>query len=244
MGAITESEMQLAQVGVFLWILVLKMYEIEEQHHSLSVSNICTNTTHILFIYIFPHSQPEDPKTANIEAWYMDDSPDDQRLPHRQYPNLPCSAETLQSLGIKYWSMNPSLYPNDPKLQAIRKARGYSYEDCITVSPATLPNYQDKIKSFYEEHIHTDEEVRYILEGAGYFDVRDLEDRWIRVHTKAGDLIILPEGIYHRFTLDEGNYAKALRLFIGEPVWTPFNRNTIEESHPSRAIYVQTVKAS
>jgi hypothetical protein len=35
------------------------------------------------------------------------------------------------------------------------------------VSPATLPDYGTKIKAFYEEHIHTDEEIRFVLEGSG-----------------------------------------------------------------------------
>lgn len=40
-------------------------------------------------------------------------------------------------------------------------------QEVIEISPDRLPGYADKIKSFYEEHIHTDEEIRYILDGRG-----------------------------------------------------------------------------
>lgn len=38
--------------------------------------------------------------------------------------------------------------------------------------------------------------------------MRDKDEQWIRIALKKGDMIVLPEGIYHRFTLDETNYVK------------------------------------
>ena len=57
--------------------------------------------------------------------------------------------------------------------------------------------------------------VRLIPWRAGYFDVRDFDERWIRIDCRQGDMIVLPEGIYHRFTLDSNNYIKVAKS------WTP-----------------------
>lgn len=40
-------------------------------------------------------------------------------------------------------------------------------QEILEISKDKLPGYNDKIKMFYEEHIHTDEEIRYILDGTG-----------------------------------------------------------------------------
>lgn len=42
-------------------------------------------------------------------------------------------------------------------------------QDICDVCPEKLPNYEAKIKNFFEEHLHTDEEIRYCLEGSGTY---------------------------------------------------------------------------
>ena len=41
-------------------------------------------------------------------------------------------------------------------------------------------------------------ERSFIMDGTGYFDVRDVDDRWIRIAMGKGDMIVLPKGMYHR----------------------------------------------
>uniref|UniRef100_A0A7M4FWD1 acireductone dioxygenase (Fe(2+)-requiring) n=1 Tax=Crocodylus porosus TaxID=8502 RepID=A0A7M4FWD1_CROPO len=92
------------------------------------------------------------------------------RHPHLLYYHLYLDADNYETLS---------------KSLPVLDQRNYSWMDIIT------------IKIFYEEHLHLDEEIHYILEGSGYFDVCDKDDKWIQIFMQKGDMIILPAAASH-----------------------------------------------
>jgi 1,2-dihydroxy-3-keto-5-methylthiopentene dioxygenase len=138
-----------------------------------------------------------------MKAYYYDNLPGDQRSAHDSGRTVPESY--LSSLGVLYRHC-----PSVSAVDAIASERSYKNRDEITVSPDKMGAvYEDKVKMFFKEHLHEDEEIRYILDGYGYFDVRSEGDEWVRIRLEKDDLLVLPAGIYHRFTTDEGNVSPA-----------------------------------
>lgn len=174
-----------------------------------------------------------------VEAWYFNPTDEDPRLPHKYTPNRPVSAHHVHDLGVLTWSLDADNWENNEALEKIKKERGYNYWDVATVARGMMDDYDAKIKHFFTEHLHADEEIRFVLEGGGYFDIRDYDEKWIRFRIQKGDLIVLPPGMYHRFTLDTENYVKAVRLFIGLPCWTQHQRPA--DDMQAREVYIQKV---
>lgn len=127
-----------------------------------------------------------------MRAYYFDDLPGDQRLLHDS--GIPADDATLAAIGVLHWHIPvPAPSTGDyPEVDAVARERGYKNRDVITITKEGLGDlYEAKLKSFYEEcaslrrllggsntdkrsyrHMHEDEEIRYILEGSGFFDVR------------------------------------------------------------------------
>jgi len=128
---------------------------------------------------------------------------------------------------------------NDIELLEMRDDQDYQYADIIAVT-AFIPR-------FWDEHYHDASTIRYILDGSGYFDYRDLNDEWVRMYVTAGDFLEWPTGIDHRFSVDsEDSYIQAMRLFkgSGSPVWTSVPRSGPDAAVPgenaARNDYVST----
>jgi reactive intermediate/imine deaminase len=172
-------------------------------------------------------------EVCGCQAWlYNSDVDADNKFALHQYsPNVPVSHEELGRIGVLYFRMDD--LDEDEKLAKLRTERGYSEFDVVQINSSTPA---EKLDIFFDEHLHEDEEIRLCLEGSGYFDVRGSGDQWIRIRCTPGDLLIVPAGIYHRFTLDENKYIKAMRLFTTAPKWIALSRALPEtEALPSRS---------
>ncbi|CAL4127236.1 unnamed protein product [Meganyctiphanes norvegica] len=176
-----------------------------------------------------------------VQLWYINSGSEDQHLEHHLTPpQFADLGQINKETGLLYWKIDPNSDDGVATLAKIKSERGYNYEDISEISKDTLPNYEQRVKAIFTEHIHTEEEIRYVLDGSGYFDIRDASDRWVRIKVTPGDLLVLPAGIYHRFTLDKHNYIKTKRLFLCKPVWLAHNRPA--EEMDARKGYVEKQK--
>ncbi|TVY81009.1 1,2-dihydroxy-3-keto-5-methylthiopentene dioxygenase [Lachnellula suecica] len=172
-----------------------------------------------------------------MRAYWFDNEAGDQRDLHDS--GRAVDPDYLQNLGVLYWNI-----PSEQDVDKLALERNYKNRDLITVSPEKMGDvYEEKVKMFFHEHIHEDEEIRYIRDGSGFFDVRSEGDEWVRIFLEKDDLIVLPAGIYHRFTTDNKNYILAMRLFKDEPKWTALNRGPEIDVNPYRKEYLQTQTA-
>ena len=110
-----------------------------------------------------------------------------------------------------------------PDIDALKEKGRYVTQDVIALSPDT-EGLEALCDRFKDEHLHTEDEVRFVLEGEGVFDIRSHQDRWMHVLVEPGDLIVVPEGRHHRFFLTDKKTIRCVRLFKDKSGWTPHYR--------------------
>ncbi|CAH2009541.1 unnamed protein product [Acanthoscelides obtectus] len=147
-----------------------------------------------------------------VRAWFIDEDPKDPRAEHHRTPPKFVSLEELyRTTGVEYFQVDPKNFQLDATFRKLIEERGnQGIEEIEDLDPNDL-------KVLYVEHFHTYDEFRICLEGCGYYDIRDKFDEWIRVEILPGDLLVIPGGCYHRFTVDKNVCNKYTSLSIKYP---------------------------
>lgn len=130
----------------------------------------------------------------------------------------PIALEELTKVGVLYEKL--PVDDAQAALDELKQRRGYLAQDVIELRPDT-PNLAALCDKFKDEHLHRDDEVRFVLAGEGVFDIRSVDDRWMRVKVEAGDLIVVPADLYHRFFLTDRREIRCVRLFKDAAGWVP-----------------------
>lgn len=131
--------------------------------------------------------------------------------------------DDLERHGVLSWTVSANDAERAAVVEKIKRERSYVDEDVVELSPA-MPNLDAVCAKFDKEHCHTEDEVRFVLDGDGIFDVRDDANEWIRIEVKAGDMIIIPAQKYHRFYLTPSKHIRCMRLFANHDGWAPVYR--------------------
>jgi 1,2-dihydroxy-3-keto-5-methylthiopentene dioxygenase len=109
----------------------------------------------------------------------------------------------------------------DHVLKPYMAQNGYQVADVIVVHPQ-MDNLDAIRAKFLKEHTHTEDEVRFFVDGKGYFWFNLGGDEPVfNVCCMAGDLLSVPAGIAHWFDMGEPAFVKAIRMFIDTSGWVP-----------------------
>lgn len=136
-----------------------------------------------------------------------------------------------RGIELERWQADQTLAPDadqDAVLAAYRSflepymaRKGYRVADVIRIKP-DMPNLDAARQKFLKEHRHSEDEVRFFVEGKGYFWFNlENNDPIFAVLCEPGDLISVPARTAHWFDMGANPDVTAIRMFIDPSGWVP-----------------------
>ncbi|MFZ5747459.1 MAG: 1,2-dihydroxy-3-keto-5-methylthiopentene dioxygenase [Pseudomonadota bacterium] len=148
-------------------------------------------------------------------------------------------AAKLNEIGVAcaHWGLRDLAADADPlavyapEIEALRGANGYQAVDVIRLAP-DHPDRAALRAKFLSEHRHSEDEVRFFVEGEGLFTLHE-GGRVYAVLCEAGDLISVPAGMRHWFDMGPAPRFTAIRLFTNPEGWVAqFTGDAIADNFP------------
>lgn len=119
-------------------------------------------------------------------------------------------------------------------IERLKLRRDYQSLDVVRVAPDTTGLEALRAK-FRAEHTHSEDEARFFVAGAGCFFLH-LGRKVYRVACGRGDLISVPAGTRHWFTMGKQPSFTAIRFFTRPDGWVAeYTGDAIADSFPDPA---------
>jgi enolase-phosphatase E1 len=166
-------------------------------------------------------------------------------------------AAELNAIGVNFTTVQktPALPPKSSQEEVLkayaaeteRIMREYNFKsvDVVSMNPelaSKVPDLNAMRNKFLAEHIHTDDEVRYFVEGQGLFCIHrepNAEISQVRLSSlvyavlcTAGDFISVPANTKHWFDMGANPNFRAIRFFSDEAGWVPVYMKPEENLSP------------
>ncbi len=154
---------------------------------------------------------------------------DNPATPEQHLTDKQSMAEVLAAAGVRYeqWEASATLaeQPSQDEVIAAYKSdidrlmetEGYQTVDVVSM----VPDHPEKAvfrQKFLDEHCHSEDEVRFFVEGKGLFTLH-IEDKVYEVLCTKGDLISVPANTPHWFDMGSQPRFVAIRLFNNTEGW-------------------------
>ena len=115
-------------------------------------------------------------------------------------------------------SLTDPLVKYKNQIEKLKTKFGYASADCCTLDKSN-PNLDKMLEPFKKEHHHTDDEVRFTVEGEGIFGVNPITDSPFEIYVEPSDLLVVPAMTRHWFELTDKKNICCIRIFKENPKW-------------------------
>lgn len=135
----------------------------------------------------------------------------------------------LAALGIDFerWECDVPLGPDADEeailnaygesVARVKERGGFATADVISLSPDN-PDKSELRQKFLSEHVHTEDEVRFFVEGAGLFYLH-VGEKVLRIEYTQGDYLSIPANTRHWFDMGPEPAFRCIRFFTNPEGW-------------------------
>ncbi|MFM8258400.1 MAG: 1,2-dihydroxy-3-keto-5-methylthiopentene dioxygenase [Vulcanococcus sp.] len=156
-------------------------------------------------------------------------------------PALIASELAARGIGFERWparaELPASAAPEQilaayaPEIARVQASGTYPTVDAIRLTP-DHPDRAALRQRFLAEHTHSEDEVRFFVEGRGLFCLH-IGDEVLQVRCEADDFLRVPAGTRHWFDMGSTPQFTAIRFFDNPEGWVAqFTGDGIAERYP------------